>query len=289
MAMKKSLKAVLSTIGILFFCLIIFSQVAKSVMKAELMGSRENSEFARMVERADRDCPIPAALGKGAVTGIKLEDGYLTYYLKYDNGFRHLMGSLDSEEKAKEALLMCFLCVNAQGNNQGDFVMDLLIRQNCGLKVVVSEQPSGRYECKASVDDIKRLRQRYQLNPHEALYNLLSLGVESQRESLPMPIGEGFLMTDYSLDGDNIVVTIEVDENLYSISEMRSISAQIKSSMIEEGLKEPESKALFDMCKVSHTGLSYRIVGHRSHDGFLITISSDEIRGFTRTPGVDIQ
>lgn len=268
----------------------IFAQVVKTVMKPTIAQSKEKSEFAAAVERADRDCPIPAALGKGEVTGIKLEDGYVTYYLRYDNDSQNLMSSLGNDAKAKEALLMCFLCINAQGNNQGNLLMDLLIRENCGLKVVITESATGHYECKASVDDIKSLRERYQLNPHEALYNLLSLSIESQRINLPMQVDEGMTMTDYKLEGDNIVITMQIDENLYSISGMRSNRSLIKSSMIEEGLKDPESKALFDMCKVSHTGLTYQIVGNRSHDEFVITIPSNEIREFTQTPSnVNIQ
>lgn len=288
--MKKLFKVILSSIGILFLCLMIFAQVAKTAMKPTLEQSKERSEFAKAIERADRDCPIPAVLGKGEVTGIKLENGYVTYYLKYDHDFHNLMSSLGSDAKAKEALLMCFLCINAQGNNQGDLLMDLLIRQKCGLKVVVTESATGHYECKASVEDIKRLRERYQLNPHEALYNILSLSIESQRVNLPIQVDEGMTMTEYKLDGDNIVITMQIDERLYSISAMRSNRSLIKSSMIEEGLKDPESKALFDMCKVSHTGLTYRIVGNNSNNEFVITIPSNEIREFTETPpNVNIQ
>lgn len=288
--MKKVIKIILSSIGILFLCLMIFGQAVKTVLKPTIEQSNEKSEFARAIEQADSACPIPVALGKGQLMGIKLENGYVTYYLKYDSAFHNLMSSLGSEEKMKEALLMCILCINAQGNNQGDFLMDLLIRQNCGLKVVITESATGHYDCTASVDDIKRLRKKYQLNPHEALYNLLSLSVESQRENLPMQIGEGLKMTDYKLDGDNIIVTIQIDESLYLISEMRSNKALIKSSMIEEGLKDPESKSLLDMCKVSHTGLTYHLVGNHSHEGFDITISSSEIRELTPTPSnVNIQ
>lgn len=288
--MKKVIKIILSSIGILFLCMMIFAQIVKTVMKPTIAQSKEKSEFAAAVERADRDCPIPAALGKGEVTGIKLENGYVIYYLKYDHDFHNLMSSLGNDAKAKEALLMCFLCINAQGGNQGDLLMDLLIRQNCGLKVVITESATGRYECKASVEDIKRLRERYQLNPHEALYNLLSLSIESQRVNLPMKVNEGMTMTDYKLEGDNIVITMQIDESLYSIATMRSNRALIKTSMIEEGLKDPESKTLFDMCKVSHTGLVYRIVGNNSHDEFVITIPSNEMREFTQTPSnVNIQ
>jgi len=284
--MKKALKITLSVIGIALLCMMILGQIAKTAMKPAMETASQKSEFARMIERADRDCPIPAAMGKGAVTGIKLENDYVTYYLAYDKDFRNVLSSLKDDRKAKEGLLMCFLCINAQGNNQGDLLMDLLIRFNYGLRVVVTESATGRFECSATVDEIKTLRERYRLNPHEALYNLLSLSIESERESLPMELDEGMVMTDYQLDDDNIVIVIVVDEDIYSIDEMYNNSEMIKASMIEEGLNDAESKALLDMCKVSHTGLVYRIMGNRTHKGFDIEISSDEIRRIVKTPEV---
>jgi hypothetical protein len=77
--MKRFFKITFSIIGIIFLCLMIFGQIAKTVMKPTMERESQRAEFARMIERADRDCPIPAAMGKGAVTGIKLENGYVTY------------------------------------------------------------------------------------------------------------------------------------------------------------------------------------------------------------------
>ena len=84
----------------------IFAQVAKTVMKPTIAQSNEKSEFAAAVERADRDCPIPVALGKGEVTGIKLENVYVTYYVKYDNDIFNFMSSIGRDTIAKEALFM---------------------------------------------------------------------------------------------------------------------------------------------------------------------------------------
>ena len=288
--MKKVLKIILSVIGIALLCMMIVGRIAMTAMKPSSETTTQKSEFARMVERADKDCPIPVAMGKGAVTGIKLENGYVTYYLAYDQQFRNVLSGLKNDRKAKEGLLMCFLCINAQGNNQGDMMMDLLIRFNCGLRVVVTESATGRFEFSATVEEIKSLRERYQLNPHEALYNLLSLSIESEKESLPMEIDEGMVMTDYLLDDDNIVVVIMVDEEIYSVGEMYNNSELIKASILEEGLSNAESKALFDMCKMSHTGLVYRIMGDSTQNGFEIEISSDEIRRIVKTPDtVNIQ
>ena len=288
--MKKFFKVLFSAIGILFLGLMILGQIAKTALKPSIEKASEKSEFARMIERADRDCPIPAAMGKGAVTGIKLENDYVTYYLAYHQDFLNVLSRFQNDEKVKEGMLMCFLCINAQGSNQGDLVMDLLIRFGYGLRVVITESANGRFECSATADEIKNLRDKFQMNPHEALYNLLALSIEAERVKLPMELEEGFILTDYGLEGEDIVVSLLVDENHLSIDEMSSRTDWVKEAMFEEGLSDPSSKALLDMCKVSHSGLKYKFIGDRSHKVLEIELSSNEIRRIVPTPSnVNIQ
>lgn len=288
--MKKIVRKTLSGIGIAFLCLMILGQIAKKAMKPTMEKASQHSEFATMVDQANKKCPIPVAMGKGAVTHIKLEEGYLTYYLSYSSEFLNVISRLNNDNKVKEGLLMCFLCVNGQGNNQGDILMDLLIRFNYGLRVVITESATGKFDFKASVNEIKSLREKYQFNPHEALYNLLSLSIEAERSNLPMVIDNGMLMTDYRLEGDNIAIIIQVDEDLYSIEKMHENRSVIKESMINESINDPDSKALLDLCKVSHTGLIYRMYGNQTNSKFEVEITSEEIRHIVKTPSnINIQ
>lgn len=278
------MKKVLKITGIVFVCLMILGNIARMVTRPMY----ENS-FAAQVARANRDCPIPVALGNGAVTAIHLEKGYLTYYLSYDNPFYNLMSSVD-QKKVKEALLMCFLCVNGQGNNQGNVLMDKLVEENCGLRIVISNSAKGKFECSATVQDIQTLRKKFDLDPHEALYSLLSLSMEAEKVNLPMKIEEGITLTDYGLDGENIIITAEMDEYLYSIDQLNENIGAVKSSILEDGINDADSRALYDLCKVSHTGLIYRYVGNLTHKKCDVFISSDEIRRLVPTPSnVNIQ
>ena len=278
------MKKVLKITGIVFVCLMILGNIARMVTRPMY----ENS-FAAQVARANRDCPIPVALGNGAVTAIHLEKGYLTYYLSYDNPFYNLMSSVD-QKKVKEALLMCFLCVNGQGNNQGNVLMDKLVEENCGLRIVISNSAKGKFECSATVQDIQTLRKKFDLNPHEALYSLLLLSMEAEKVNLPMKIEEGITLTDYGLDGENIIITAEMDEYLYSIDQLNENIGAVKSSILEDGINDADSRVLYDLCKVSHTGLIYRYVGNLTHKNCDVFISSDEIRRLVPTPSnVNIQ
>ena len=199
------------------------------------------------------------------------------------------MSSVD-QKKVNEALLMCFLCLNGQGSNQGNVLMDKLMEENCGLRIVISNSAKGKFECSATVQDIQTLRKKFDLDPHEALYSLLSLSMEAEKVNLPMKIEEGITLTDYGLDGDNIVITAEMDEYLYSIDQLSENIGAVKSSILEDGINDADSRALYDLCKVSHTGIVYRYIGNLTHKQCDVVISSDEIRRLVPTPSnVNIQ
>ena len=122
------------------------------------------------------------------------------------------------------------------------------------------------------------------MNPQEAMKRCLDIQVEMTSAALPMEIDEGMTMTDYRLSDETIVTTIVVDESLYSISQMRSNKSMIKDAMLEEGVKDPSSKATLDLCKISHTGLRYHIMGNQSHQSFDVDITSQEIVDYVETP-----
>ena len=269
---------ILKAIGIAFVCLIVVGNIVKLVLRPVY----ENS-LAAQIKRANRDCPIPVGLGKGAVTAIHLENGYLTYYLTYDSSSSNIIESLD-DEKVKDALLMCFLCVNGQDNSQGDLLINKLIAENVGMKVCINLGNTRQLEYVASPTEIQQLRQQYDLNPHEALYNLLSISMQAEKVNLPMKLDEGLVLIDYSLEGDNIVITAKAEENIYSINDLNANKEFIKETLIREGLNDADMKSLLDICKVSHTGLVYRYVGNHSKKKCDIVISSEEIRQFVSTP-----
>lgn len=280
----KVVKILFATFGFIFLIFMIGAQIVKTFMPSLNQVQVEKSQFAQMIERVNNDCPIPAAMGKGQVTGIKLEEDFVTYYLSYSPEYYNVLSKLKNDEQIREGILMIFLCVNRQGDNRGDVILDSLEKYGYGIRFVITESAIGEFEFKASADEIAVLREKYQLNPHEALYKLLSLCIETDRVNLPQEIEEGIKMTDFSLEGENVVITMQVDEELYSIEQMKENKKIIKESLMKEGLSLPESHSLLDMCKISHSGLVYRVIGNQSLQKLDIEISSDEIRRLVDTP-----
>mgnify|MGYP007069865726 CR=1 FL=1 len=276
-------------LGITLLIVFGIGNISRTRMKNEYYRNRRNrtsydNSFESQIEKANRDCPIPIMKGKSEVSAIKLEDGYVTYYLSYDDSYDDNLAKIHNNPSMKEGFLCSFLCMNAQQNGLGDMFMDKLIEENTGIKIVINKTKSNEFECKMSPSEITQFREKFKLNPHVALYNILKLNVESNREQLPMEIDEGMTMTDYELEDDNIVITMIVDENLYEIESFQENAELIRESMVDEGQYDPESKALLDLCKVSHTGLIYRTIGNITKKKVDVVISSDYIRQHVTTP-----
>lgn len=272
------MKKVLKILGWTFLGLIIVGNLVKFITKPIY----ENSLSAQ-VASANRDCPIPLGDGVGEVSSIKLEDDYVVYRINYQQPYYNKMSKATSRDQIKEILMMSILCMNGQ-DGQGDTLMDVLSSNDCGLKFLMSSGGGQRMEISANSDELRDIRLKYNQNPQEAMLRLLELQIEVENESLPIVIDEGMVMVDCSLSNGNIITTVNIDERIYSLATLKANNEQLKKGIIENGLNDPESKSLFDMCKVSHTGLVYRYVGVSSRKRVDIIITSDEIRQFDPTP-----
>lgn len=277
------MKTAFKTIGGILLGLMIIGSIVRGIGKSTSKNMLNNS-LEEAIEIANSSCPIEIGGGAGYVRAIKLEDNNVTYYIHFNEGNNNLIPTEQNRETIKEFFVMTLLCMNGQEYGQGDFFVSKLIDEGCGLRIVYTDSSGKNIESVTSVDELKSMKDKFHQNPHEALWQVLEMEIEAERASLPQKIEEGMFITNYSLEGENIVIIIKVDEYLYSINEFRNNREIIKNAMLEEAANDLESKSLLDLCKVSHTGLDYHVVGNRSHNSVDIIISSDEIRRFDTTP-----
>ena len=276
-------KKFLNILGIGLGCLMILGVVVVNVGRPVW-----ESSFAGQVAAANRDCPIPVAGGAGQITSIRLEDDCLTYHLSYDKG-HHLLNAL-GEEKFKEALLLTMICLNGQGDHQGDWLMSKLAEEQCGLKIVVSISGVKQFECKASWQELQAMRHACAKTPHEALHSLVQMMMEAEKLNLPAVVEEGWVMTDCGIEGENICFTVHLDEDLFSFEEVCANKEDIRHSIVVALSESAESNPLLVLCKVSHSGITYRVIGNKTNRKFEISISSDKIRQMVHIPSnVNIQ
>lgn len=278
-------KTVLKALGWSFIALIVLgviSQGLKSVYRGQ--NHVADNSMLSQIQKANASCPIPLANGVGCVSSITLEGNLVTYVISFQDDYYQAIERAVTNERGKEALLLSTFLLNAQ-NGKGDMMTELLINEGLGVKLIIESLSSSKhFECSLTAEEFKTERSKIDMNPQEAMKRCLDIQVEITSAALPMEIDEGMTMTGYRLIDETIVTTIVVDENLYSISQMRSNKPLIKEAMLDEGIKDPSSKATLDLCKISHTGLRYHIVGDQSHQSLDVDITSQEIVDFVETP-----
>lgn len=266
--MKKALKI----IGIIFLVLMGLGGITCAIVKPTV----ENS-FEQQIRRANRDCPIPVANGVGQVSSISLDDNLLVYTLDYKPGYINIDGYRRNPDATRDMFYLAFLCMNGQGGHS-DIMANELIKRGYGLKIVASDGSSS-FSSKLTPEYIRQMTAKVKINPTEALHDALLLKFETENTSFPVKIDDGMIMTEMSLQENNIIVEIEVDENLYDLTAFEAVADEFADNIINEANSgDPELGALLDLCKISHTGLTYRMKGNLSKEYCDMNISSNQIR-----------
>lgn len=273
------MKTVLKIIGGVFLALIVVGNLAKMIAKPVY----ENSIEAQ-VKRANRDCPIPVANGVGEVSSIKLEDEFLTYYINFNSGFTNLAAFKSNPDATRDMFYLSFVALQAQGSYV-EKMMSELLRKNIGLRVIISDGTGNTFQSDLTPTYISELKNRIKANPSEALHKALMLKIQIENSGFPIQAEDGMILTGISLEDNNIVILTELDENIYDINLLKEASDDFGYSLLEESNNgDPELGAMFDLCKVSHTGLMYRMKGKQSGRYIDMRISSDEIRRLRKIP-----
>lgn len=273
--MKKTLKI----IGGIFLVLIVIGNIAKLVAKP----SYENSIEAQ-IKRANRDCPIPVANGIGQVTSITLEDNYLTYRIDYRPGHVNIDVFKNNPDATRAMFYLSFVCLQAQGSYVEKMMSELVVN-GIGLRVVVADGTGEQFTSVMTPEYIARMKREVNINPSEALHEALELKLAIETTGLPAQIDEGMVMTGMKLEGNNIVVYVKMSEELYDLDVLNESSAELAASMLDEAnAGDPELGALFDLCKVSHSGLVYMAIGSKTNRHVDMGLSIEQIRKGRKTP-----
>ena len=253
--MKKTLKIV----GIIFLVLMFISTIVNVMVKP----AYENS-FEAQIKRANRDCPIPVANGVGQVSSIYLDNNMLVYQLDYKPGFVNVDAYKTHPNAARDMFYLAFICMNAQ-SGQGNMLIDKITSEGYGLRIVASDGSSS-FTSDLTPQYISEMRRNIELNPSEALHDALVLKLQTESGTYPIKADEGMVITGMELEDNNIVVLTTVDEDIYDISAFTAISDEFGQSLIDEAnAGDPELGTLMDLCKISHSGIIYRIKGDQSN------------------------
>lgn len=267
------MNTVLKIIGGFLLTLIVVGNLAKMIAKPVY----ENSIEAQ-VKRANHDCPIPVANGVGEVSSIKLENEFLTYYIDFKSGFTNIAAFKSNPDATRDMFYLSFVALQAQGSYV-EKMMSELLKKNIGIRIVISDGRGSHFQSDLTPAYISEMNNRVTINPSEALHEALMLKIQTESCGFPIQADEGMIVTGMSLEDNNIIVIAELDENIYDINLLKDASDDFGNTLLEEANNgNPELGALLDLCNISHTGLTYRMIGSNSRNHCDMNISSNKIR-----------
>ena len=271
--MKKALKI----IGISFMVLIGISSIGR------IAKSAMDISFEGQIRKANQDCPIPVANGAGQVSSISLDGKMLVYKIDYTPEYFNIEAYKNNPEATRDMLYLTFICLNGQGGH-GDQLISKLQSEKCGVRFIFSNGTASRTS-EMTPEYMEEMRRKIELNPSEALHNALILKLEVEKNEYPVQADEGMLLTGLELEGNNVVINALLDENIYDITAFNGYDDEFAQTIIDEAnAGDVEIGALLDLCKVSHSGISYRMKGDQSKKQYDLTISSEKIRSQRKTP-----
>lgn len=253
-----------------------------SFINETLLQPQKDKTVEGMVEKANRSCPIDLN-GVGTITSISTEGKQVVYHVQYDNTLINLDLVKQNRETMKKAYLLSAYIQNAQGNNNGDKLMQILIEQGYGISIDFSSG-SDEFRISISPQEIATYWQQDRLNPTEAIRGIIDMQVKLFHETLPQAIDSGLICTNISVEDNNVVYRVETDEEQYPISNFEDNKKMLKEELYMAWKVEPLMRNMLSLCKVAHTGIIYRFVGNTSRDSCDIVIDADDIFNNTATP-----
>ena len=111
-----------------------------------------------------------------------------------------------------------------------------------------------------------------------SLYELKSF-IREYNDELPEYIDEGMDLETVYLDGDYVVYSYSLDEDIYDIDYFRTNRSDVKRSLKNDILSHTEEdvKIFIKACKDNNKGIAYRFVGLFSGDACTIYINPNEL------------
>lgn len=277
---KNILKKTLKIIGWIFLALFIVGIIGSAIAR-----SYYGSSFMGQIERINRHCPIPVAGRMGEITSITLENKFITFHINYPNQYVNINAFKEYPGATRDFCFLSFVMIRAQGR-EADKLMDELISKGVGIRVVFSNDAKNTFTTELTPQFIARKRHEVELNPSEALHDALQLKLAMENINLPIQADDGMILTSISLEGQNLVLSLQISEDIYDMDVLQKAPEAFALGVLQAAKEDPENTVFLDLCKVSHTGLTYRMTGAQSKRQIDLNIPAEMIRRYHSTPTI---
>lgn len=246
--------------------------ICASVYSMVLHGQTSEKDNLKKIV-AEMNAEMPMALGSlGTIESASLTGDSLIYHINCDFFETYTNGNTIPEIKdLSEKIKLGFISM-AQVN--ADFGAFLNYMSENGIWFM-GDMTIGSKSTKFVISPDE---QREILNSEPDFKRYVAANIAQTKEALPIDMGT-MKMTEYYLEGDNIVVTMEIDESQLSMANLKNRQAAIREEIldvIKSGI-EPATTSEMMNCAMAGYNMVYKYVGNVSKDEVSITLTPFEI------------
>lgn len=240
---------------------ILFLSVLSLLMIATACGAGKLAKLKADIKEANKDCPVDLPeFGEISKVDFNDDKNCVEFYFKITNPEISVNELSENAEVAKQLFMLTFLSAD-----EGMELVDEMIGADAGLALIFTDiKGKNNLRVDFTVDELKSIRKTERSMSDTQLNEaILKEKLDLLNESCPIPMDEGMEITRVYDDGSNIVYDCRIDENLYSIADIRSNLSANKEA-IKDMFDESGSEEEIDLYREAGKGLVYHFYGNRS-------------------------
>lgn len=263
------------------------------LMAAMLLAACSQSPLKKAVESENSTCPYELE-EHVTVKKVELVDGNTAaFYIELGEEYDELLADEDSKEILRDAMLHWF----TDGDSPFDDVVDAVIEADGNIGCAIQNSTGTKWKCEFSAYDLRQGRAEngeifdsadtddnddddsVDLDDETITEDLLKAGLLEARKELPNDLGDGLVMTDIDASLDDIVFTIECDDDQADVTLLNQAKAEMKEAMTEMLKADDEDiKMLGKLAVETNRGLMFKYVGVPSGNLCKVRLTPSEIR-----------
>lgn len=239
---------------------------------SEKKDEKSTNKLNEIVELLNKHCPISAG-SIGTLESFEFDGTNIVLNVSINEDYANIDFIKQHEQESREAMLNLF----SLKSQDVEPLLKEMLKNNVGLNIVYTGKQTGK---KANIIMTPEEFQSMLERPASTPEDLLNQQAAIYNQQLPQDMGDGLVLTNFSVEGEYVVYTCEADENQVSIDYLRENQKELNSAMklfLIPELDNPAGKILLDLCKETGKDIKYRYIGNPSGKQVEIEISVDEI------------
>lgn len=238
----------------------------------------KKAQLKEAVLTIDKRCPV--SMGSiGDLISIKYDDesNVVQYYYSVNEDVAFNIDFIEeNKEVAASSIKLMF------SKSEMKEVLDFIIDVGASLKVVYKGSSTGKStEVEVTSEELADLKDK-PYSDREINEMLLKNEISAIQASLPWKVEDGMEMDKVYDDGENVVYSCRMDEDLYDISLLETGLANVKDEVLEGFSSDVAVKKMIGILVNLDKGFVYRYYGDQSGKSVDVEFTPADLRAFLR-------